>query len=244
MHGGKDNYTYLTTAPIRRVIPTMAVPTIVGMLVTSLYVIADTFFVGQLDTQSTAAVGVVFPLMFFMQAFGFFFGHGSGNYISRELGARRHGNARRMAADGFFLSLFTGLTLMTLGLVFLHPLALLLGSTPTILPLTESYLSVSLLGMPFLMSSLTLNNQLRLQGNAAYAMVGIVTGAVLNVALDPFFIFLLDLKVQGAALATVIGQVVSFSPAVSHVPPRGKHWHLLARLRPFLVCCQRDILWR
>ena len=158
MHGGKDNYTYLTTAPIRRVIPTMAVPTIVGMLVTSLYVIADTFFVGQLDTQSTAAVGVVFPLMFFMQAFGFFFGHGSGNYISRELGARRHGNARRMAADGFFLSLFTGLTLMTLGLVFLHPLALLLGSTPTILPLTESYLSVSLLGMPFLMSSLTLNN--------------------------------------------------------------------------------------
>lgn len=81
MHGGKDNYTYLTTAPIRRVIPTMAVPTIVGMLVTSLYVIADTFFVGQLDTQSTAAVGVVFPLMFFMQAFGFFFGHGSGNYI-------------------------------------------------------------------------------------------------------------------------------------------------------------------
>ena len=210
MHGGKDNYTYLTTAPIRRVIPTMAVPTIVGMLVTSLYVIADTFFVGQLDTQSTAAVGVVFPLMFFMQAFGFFFGHGSGNYISRELGARRHGNARRMAADGFFLSLFTGLVLMTLGLVFLHPLALLLGSTPTILPLTESYLSVSLLGMPFLMSSLTLNNQLRLQGNAAYAMVGIVTGAVLNVALDPFFIFLLDLKVQGAALATVIGQVVSF----------------------------------
>lgn len=211
MHGGKDNYTYLTTAPIRRVIPTMAVPTIVGMLVTSLYVIADTFFVGQLDTQSTAAVGVVFPLMFFMQAFGFFFGHGSGNYISRELGARRHDNARRMAADGFFLSLFTGLALMTLGLVFLHPLALLLGSTPTILPLTESYLSVSLLGMPFLMSSLTLNNQLRLQGNAAYAMVGIVTGAVLNVALDPLLIFLLDLKVQGAALATVIGQVVSFS---------------------------------
>ena len=211
MHGGKDNYTYLTTAPIRRVIPTMAVPTIVGMLVTSLYVIADTFFVGQLDTQSTAAVGVVFPLMFFMQAFGFFFGHGSGNYISRELGARRHGNARRMAADGFFLSLFTGLALMTLGLVFLHPLALLLGSTPTILPLTESYLSVSLLGMPFLMSSLTLNNQLRLQGNAAYAMVGIVTGAVLNVALDPLFIFLLDLKVQGAALATVYGGSPSMS---------------------------------
>ena len=88
-----DNYTFLTQAPAHRVILTMAVPTIITMLVTSLYNIADTFFVGQLDTQSTAAVGVVFPVMFFIQAFGFFFGHGSGNYISRELGARRHGNA-------------------------------------------------------------------------------------------------------------------------------------------------------
>lgn len=210
MHGNKDNYDYLISAPIHRVIPAMAVPTIVSMLVTSLYNIADTYFVGQLDTVSTAAVGVVFPLMFFMQAFGFFFGHGSGNYISRELGARRHSNAHRMAADGFFLSLFTGVFLMTLGFVFLRPLALLLGSTPTILPLTERYLSISLLGIPFLMSSLTLNNQLRLQGNAAFAMVGIVTGAVLNVILDPIFIFLLDMKVQGAALATVIGQVTSF----------------------------------
>lgn len=210
MHGGKDNYTYLTTAPIRRVIPTMAVPTITSMLVTSLYNIADTFFVGQLDTQSTAAVGVVFSLMFLVQALGFFFGHGSGNYISRELGARRHDNACRMASNGFFLSFFTGAVLMVLGLLSLRPLSLMLGATPTILPFTERYLGVSLLGMPFLMASLTLNNQLRMQGNAAYAMVGIVSGAVLNVALDPIFIFLLGLKVQGAALATVIGQVVSF----------------------------------
>lgn len=210
MHGGTDNYTYLTTAPIRRVIPTMAVPTITSMLVTSLYNIADTFFVGQLDTPSTAAVGVVFSLMFFVQAFGFFFGHGSGNYISRELGARRHGNARRMVAGGFFLSFFTGVAFMVAGLLLLRPLALTLGSTPTILPFTEGYLGISLLGMPFLMASLTLNNQLRLQGNAAYAMVGIVSGAVLNVVLDPIFIFLLDMRVRGAALATVIGQVVSF----------------------------------
>ena len=100
MHAGTDNYTYLTTAPIRRVIPTMAIPTIISMLVTALYNMADTFFVGKLDTQSTAAVGVVFSLMFFVQATGFFFGHGSGNYISRELGARRHDNAARMAVTG------------------------------------------------------------------------------------------------------------------------------------------------
>lgn len=231
MHGGKDNYTYLTQAPIRRVIPTMAVPTITSMLVTSLYNIADTFFVGQLDTLSTAAVGVVFSLMFFIQAFGFFFGHGSGNYISRELGARRHGNARRMAANGFFFSLFTGLAVMAVGLILLRPLALLLGSTATILPLTEQYLSVSLLGVPFLMSSLTLNNQLRLQGNAAYAMVGIVAGAVINVVLDPIFIFLLDLRTLGAAIASVIGQAVSFALLLrmsyheGNISIRWRHFH-------------------
>ena len=222
----------------------MAVPTIVGMLVTSLYVIADTFFVGQLDTQSTAAVGVVFPLMFFMQAFGFFFRSRIGQLHFARTGSapawQRPPHGRRWVLS---FALY-GTDSHDLGPVFLHPLALLLGSTPTILLLTESYLSVSLLGMPFLMSSLTLNNQLRLQGNAAYAMVGIVTGAVLNVALDPLFIFLLDLKVQGAALATVIGQVVSFLLLFRmshHEGNIGIYWRDFA---PSLVCCQRDILWR
>lgn len=204
-----DNYTYLTTAPIRRVIPTMAIPTIISMLVTSLYNIADTFFVGRINTQATAAIGVVFSLMFFIQAFGFFFGHGSGNYISRELGARRHGNAEKMAATGFVLSFLTGILFLIAGLVFLRPLSLLLGSTQSILPYTMEYLCIILLGTPFLTSSLTLNNQLRLQGNAAYAMVGIVTGAVLNVGLDPLLIFSCGLGIRGAAIATVIGQVVS-----------------------------------
>ena len=181
MHAGTDNYTYLTTAPIRRVIPTMAIPTIISMLVTALYNMADTFFVGKLDTQSTAAVGVVFSLMFFVQATGFFFGHGSGNYISRELGARRHDNAARMAVTGFCFSLLAGTLITVAGWIFLNPLSLLLGAT-----------------------------QLRLQGNASFAMVGIVTGAILNVGLDPLFIFVCHWGVAGAALATVTGQVVSF----------------------------------
>ena len=206
----QDNYTFLTSGPIHRVISTMAVPTIISMLITSLYNIADTFFVGQLDTQSTAAVGVVFSLMFFVQAFGFFFGHGSGNFISRELGAKRHANANRMAATGFVYSLLTGFLIMVFGLVFLRPLSVWLGSTPTILPYTERYLGMILIGTPFMTSSLTLNNQMRLQGNAAYAMYGIVTGAVLNVLLDPLFIFVFRMGVSGAAVATVIGQVVSF----------------------------------
>jgi len=188
----------------------MAVPTIISMLITSLYNIADTYFVGQINTQSTAAVGIAFSVMFFIQAFGFFFGHGSGNYISRELGAKRRGNAVKMASTGFFLSLCMGCLMMVAGLLLLRPLSVLLGSTPTILPYTERYLGIVLLGAPFLMSSLTLNNQLRLQGNASYAMYGIVIGAVLNVVLDPFFIFTLDMGVTGAAVATVVGQVVSF----------------------------------
>lgn len=205
-----DNYTFLTQAPAHRVILTMAVPTIITMLVTSLYNIADTFFVGQLDTQSTAAVGVVFPVMFFIQAFGFFFGHGSGNYISRELGARRHANAETMASTGFVYSIVAGIVAMVVGLSMIKTLAVWLGSTPTILPYTESYMSIILLGSPFMTASLTINNQMRLQGNASYAMYGIISGAVLNVVLDPVFIFVFDMGVAGAAVATVTGQVVGF----------------------------------
>ena len=210
MHGHTDNYTFLTQAPVHRVIVTMAIPTIISMLVTGLYNIADTFFVGKIDTQATAAVGIVFSLMFFVQAMGFFFGHGSGNYISRELGARRHENAVKMASTGFFSSFFFGLVILVLGEIFLTPLSLMLGSTVTILPYTEDYMQVILLGAPFLTSSLTLNNQMRLQGNANFAMYGIVTGAILNVLLDPFFIFTCGLGVSGAAWATVVGQFVSF----------------------------------
>lgn len=210
MHEHIDNYTYLTQAPVHRVIITMAIPTIISMLVTGLYNIVDTFFVGKIDTQATAAVGIVFSLMFFVQAMGFFFGHGSGNYISRELGVRRHENAVKMASTGFFSSFFFGLVILVLGEIFLTPLSLMLGSTPTILPYTEDYMQVILLGTPFLTSSLTLNNQMRLQGNANFAMYGIVIGAVLNVLLDPFFIFTCGLGVSGAAWATVVGQIVSF----------------------------------
>ena len=141
-HTADDNYRQLTTAPVPGLIMKLAVPTIISMLVTSFYNMADTYFVGKIDTQSTAAVGIVFSLMSVIQAIGFFFGHGSGNYMSR---------------------------------------------------------------------SLVLNNQMRFQGNALYAMVGIVSGAFINVALDPLFIFVFDMGVAGAAVATVISQVCSFT---------------------------------
>ena len=125
-----------------------------------------------------------------------------------------------MAATGFFMAFFTGCVLAVLGLVFLTPLSLALGSTPTILPYTERYLGIILTGTPFMASSLVLNNQMRFQGNAAYAMVGIVSGAVLNVALDPLFIFVCDMGVAGAALATVVSQVCSFCLLYTSPSPR------------------------
>ena len=179
-HTLKDNYIHLTTRPVPRLVMSLAVPTIISMLVTSFYNMADTYFVGKINTQSTAAVGVVFSFMTIIQAVGFFFGHGSGNYISRRLGAQDIASAEKMAANGFFLAFLMGVVLAALGLVFLTPLSLLLGSTPTILPYTEQYLGVILLGAPFMASSLVLNNQMRFQGNAAYAMVGIVSGAVIR----------------------------------------------------------------
>lgn len=121
MHQRTDNYTYLTQAPVRRVILTMGAPTIVSMLVTSLYNMADTYFVGKINTQATAAVGVTFAAMSVVQAVAFLFGHGSGNYIAQQLGARHRENAARMAATGFGLSIMAGVLIAMAGLLFLTP---------------------------------------------------------------------------------------------------------------------------
>lgn len=207
----RDNYTFLTQAPVKKVIFTLAVPTILSMLVTGVYNIATTFYVGHINNQATAAVGISFSFMAAIQAIGFTFGQGSGNYISRELGAKRHDNAARMAATGFVGSVATGALLGVLGLLFLHPLCRLLGSTPTILPYTEQYLVYVLLGAPFMTGSLTLNNQMRFQGNAAYAMYGIFAGALLNVALAPILIFGFHMGITGAGVATLAGQVTGMA---------------------------------
>lgn len=206
----EEKVSYMLSEPVPHLVCQMAVPTIISMLVTSFYNMVDTFFVGRINTQATAAVGVVFSVMAFIQACGFFFGHGSGNYISRKLGAKEFDEANVMAATGFFTAFFTGIVAAVVGLCFLTPLARVLGSTPTILPYTKDYLRIILIGCPFMMSLLVLNNQLRFQGSASYAMVGIVTGGLLNMVLDPLLIFTCDMGVAGAALATIISQIVSF----------------------------------
>ncbi len=207
----EQKYKQMTEPPVGQLICRLAVPCIISMLVTSFYNMADTYFVGMMKSNAaTGAVGVVFSMMAIIQAVGFFFGQGSGIYISGQLGKRNYQEASNMAATGFFSALCAGLLICIVGQIFLEPLAYLLGSTETILPYTESYLRVILLGAPWMTSSLVLNNQLRFQGSAKYAMYGIVSGAVLNIALDPLLIFTFNMGVAGAGWATIISQFVSF----------------------------------
>ncbi len=206
-----DNYKLLTQAPVGRAVRQMAWPAVLTMLTTSFYNMADTCFVGRIDTQSTAAVGVAYAAMCVVQAVGFFFGHGSGNYISRQLGARQTDEARRMARAGVLASLVVGLLLGVAGLMALPWLCRLLGATPTVMPPTMTYLGIVLLATPMMTASMTLNNQLRFCGSARLAMRGVMVGAGVNLMLDPLLIFVFDWGLTGAAWATFIGQTAGFA---------------------------------
>ena len=227
----------LTGQPVGHLVCKMAVPTIISMMVTACYNMVDTYFVGQLHSNSaTGAVGVVFSLMAVIQAVGFFFGHGSGNYISRQLGRHETADAEKMAATGVTLAFLAGCVILVLGQIFLTPLARLLGSTDTILPYARSYLRIILLGAPYMTASFVLNNQLRFQGSAAYGMVGIAAGAVLNVGLDPLLIFGLNMGVAGAALATILSQLASFCMLLLGCARGGN-----LRIRLKNLCFRRDL---
>ena len=203
-------YKQLTESNIESLVIKMGIPTIISMLTTSFYNMADTFFVSKINTQSTAAVGIVFSMMAIIQAIGFFFGHGSGNYISIKLGAKETDEASKMAATGFLSAMIVGFIILILGIIFIKPLAYILGSTETILPYSISYMKYILIGAPYMTASLVLNNQLRLQGNALFAMIGLITGAILNIILDPILIFHFSMGVKGAAIGTIISQFVGF----------------------------------
>ena len=211
MDAAERKYIRMTTAPVKGLVCSFALPSIICMLTTSIYNMADTFFVSRLNTQSIAAVGIVFSYMGIIQAISFFFGHGSGNYISRELGARRPENAGTMAATGLFSALAAGITAGLLCLLFEGPVLRLFGATDTILPYARKYFHYILLGTPFISGSIVLNNQMRLQGNSRLSMIGILSGGLLNIALDPLFIFKLDMGVAGAGLATAVSQMLCFA---------------------------------
>lgn len=206
----RTQFARMVETPIPKLILSLAGPTVLSMLITSIYNLADTFFVGQLSTSASGAVGVVSSLMAIIQALGFMLGHGSGSTISRSLGQQDTDSASRFASTSFFTSLLFGGVLTVGGLAALTPLMRLLGSTETILPHARDYAFYILLAAAPMMASLVLNNILRYEGKANFAMIGLVTGGVLNMVLDPIMIFGFRMGTGGAGLATALSQVVSF----------------------------------
>ncbi len=207
----EEKYQLMIKTPISRLIPRLAVPTIISMLITSIYNMADTFFVSQLSTSASGAVGVNFSLMAMIQAIGFTLGMGSGNFMSRMLGAREQEKAQRACSTAVYTAFALGLLLAITGIANIDSLVRMLGATETIAPYAKDYGRYILIAAPYMTVSFVFNNHLRSQGNAALSMIGITTGGILNVILDPVLIFGLKMGISGAAIATIFSQFVSFT---------------------------------
>lgn len=204
------HYEKMTQTPVPLLVTKLAVPTIVSMLVSALYNMADTFFVSQLGTSAVGAVGIVFSLMAIIQAIGFTLGMGAGTVVALHLGAKEEEEATCAASTGFFSAIFLGILLAVFGSLFVEPLMRALGATETILPYAKAYGQYILLAAPIMCASFVMNNIFRYEGKAMMGMLGIGTGGILNIILDPVFIFGLGLGTAGAAIATALSQTVSF----------------------------------
>jgi len=225
----------MTETKIPGLIGQLAIPTIISMLISAVYNTADTFFVSQLGTSASGAVGIVFSVMAIIQSFGFMLGLGAGSQISRLLGAQESDKANMIAASSFISSLVLGSFITLFGLFFMEPLMKMLGATPTILPFAADYARYIFLGAPVMCASYVLNNLLRSEGKATFAMIGITAGGVLNIILDPIFIFFFHMGIAGAAIATLLSQCISFVLLLS-VFIRGKsalHLHIRNISREF-----------
>ena len=207
----EEKYKQMMEEPVHTLIPRLALPSMVSMIVVAVYNMADTFFVSQLGTSASAAVGVIYSMVAIIQAIAFMIGMGSGNEISRLLGAKKQEEAEHYVAIGFFTEILLGVSIAIFSIIYIEALVYALGSTKTIAPYAISYAKYVLLGTPFIMASLGMNNMLRFQGNSFYSMLGIATGGILNMFLDPLFIYGFHMGIMGAALATTLSQIVSFS---------------------------------
>ena len=208
-------YDKMTKQPVGSLVITLGIPTTISMLVTNIYNMVDTMFVGKLGTSASGAVGIVFGFMSILQAFGFLFGQGAGSIISRRLGNKDEDSASVVASTAFFSSMFMGLLIGILGTVFNTKMVYLLGSTGTILPYAKTYSLFIMAAAPFMTSTFTMNNILRFEGKASLSMVGLMTGAILNMVGDPILMFGLDMGIAGAGLSTAISQFISFCVLLS-----------------------------
>lgn len=206
----QKQFQRMTTVPVEKLLATLSVPTIISMMVTNIYNLVDTAFVGTLGTSESGATGIVFVYMAILQAVAFMCGQGAGSIMSRKLGARDLPGATKYSSTGFFLSFSLGLIMAVFSLIFMEPLLYFLGSTKTIAPYAGTYLFFIILSAPFFTSSLTMNNLLRYEGKAKLGTVGLMTGAVLNICGDIILIFGFRLGIAGAGISTAVSQLISF----------------------------------
>lgn len=211
MTSSEQHYKKMTETPVAKLIFTLGIPTTISMLITNIYNMADTYFVGTLGESAQAATGVMFTLQAIIQGIAFMLGHGGGTFISKHLADRDTDKASRYISSAFFAGGAVGIILMVIGLCLLTPLVYILGSTPTIAPYAKNYGLWVLLGCPFVICSMILNNALRYEGRAVYAMVGLTTGGILNIIGDWLLVSRMNMGVFGAGMATAISQVISFS---------------------------------
>lgn len=203
-------YQKMIKTPVKKLVIMLGLPTTISMLVTAIYNIADTYFVSQLGKSASGAVGVVFSLMAVIQAIGFTLGMGGSSIISSLLGQKKNEEAQKVGSTSFYTAILLGFLITIFGLLFINPLMRLLGSTETALPYAIDYATYIIYGAPIMTGSFVMNNILRAEGKAKLAMIGLTTGGILNIILDPLFINNLQLGISGAAIATLISQLVSF----------------------------------
>ena len=203
-------YNKMTKTPLTKLIVSLGIPTTISMLVTNIYNMVDTYFVGTLGESQQAATGILFTLQAIIQAIAFMLGQGSGTMVSKALADQNEAEASEYVSSAFYLGLGIGTVLMVGGLLFLSPFMRLLGSTETILPYAKEYGFCVLITSPIMIASFVLNNNLRYEGKAFYAMIGLVAGGLLNIFGDYVFVIILEMGVFGAGLATALSQVVCF----------------------------------
>ncbi|MBQ9773951.1 MAG: MATE family efflux transporter [Clostridia bacterium] len=210
MTASELHYQKMTETPVSRLIVRLGIPTTISMLVTGIYNLADTYFVGTLGESPQAATGILFTLQAIIQAIAFMWGHGSGTFVSKALAERDTESASRYVSSAFFVGGALGVLLLVFGLLFLDPFLYLLGSTDTILPYARQYGFWVLVACPFMICSLILNNNLRYEGKAFYSMIGLATGGILNIFGDYLLVVCFDMGVFGAGMATAVSQIISF----------------------------------
>ena len=211
MTASELHYKKMTETPLTKLIVSLGIPTTISMLVTNIYNMVDTYFVGTLGESPQAATGILFALQAIIQAIAFMLGQGSGTMVSKALADKDTDEADRYVSSAFFTGVFIGIAMMVLGVLFLNPMLMALGSTDTILPYARQYGMCVLIGSPIVIGSMVLNNNLRYEGKAFYSLFGLVSGAVINIFGDWLLVSVLKWGILGAGIATVISQAISFT---------------------------------